>query len=167
MRDDIHEAAERAILANVFTLGVRDLHRQREFYRGLELPQIVDDADYAAFELRGAVLALFPVEKLAADGRGEPEPGRGGIRFTISIVVAVASEVDRLADRFRTLGGRIAKAPVDAEFFEGRSAYVADPEGNFFEIVWATPDNAIVAAAYRAAGLDPPTASERLSGPTA
>jgi hypothetical protein len=62
----------------------------------------VDDDDYAAFELRGAVLGLFPVDKLAADGRGDPEPGRGGVRFT--------------------------KEPVSAAFFEGRSAHVADPK---------------------------------------
>ena len=143
-------------LANVFTLGVRDLTRQRTFYRHLELPQIVDDDDFAAFELRGAVLALFPVEKLAADGRGTPEPGRGGIRFTIGIVVGNAAEVDRWAERFRAAGGQVTKEPVDAEFFEGRSAYVGDPEGNFFEIVWAGPDNAIATAAYRAAGLTAP-----------
>lgn len=143
-------------LANVFTLGVRDLRRQRQFYRDLGLPQIVDDADFAAFELRGAVLALFPVTKLAADGNGEPELGRGGIRFTIGIVVPSAAEVDCLTDRFRAAGGRVTKEPVDAEFFTGRSAYVADTEDNFFEIVWAEPDNAILAAAYRAARETPP-----------
>jgi predicted lactoylglutathione lyase len=146
----------RALLANVFTLGVRDLQRQRAFYRELGLPQIVDDADFAAFELRGAVLALFPVAKLAADGCGEPELGRGGVRFTIGIVVRNAAEVDRLTEQFRAAGGRVTKEPVDAEFFTGRSAYVADTEDNFFEIVWAEPDNAIVAAAYRAARQTPP-----------
>jgi len=40
-------------------------------------PQVVDDDHYAAFELRGAVLGVFPVEKLAADGRGDPERRRG------------------------------------------------------------------------------------------
>ncbi|MEN3615257.1 VOC family protein [Plantactinospora sp. ZYX-F-223] len=148
--------APQTLLANVFTLGVRDLGRQRDFYRSLGFPQVVDDADFAAFQLHGAVLALFPAEKLAADGRGDQELGRGGIRFTIGIVVRQAAEVDRLADQFGAAGGRITKKPTNAEFFPGRSAYVADPEDNFFEIVWAEPDNAIVAAAYRAARLTPP-----------
>lgn len=143
-------------LANVFTMGVRDLPTQREFYRRLGWPQIIDD-DFAAFELRGAVIALFPVEKLAADGRAEPEPGRGGVRFTIGIMVDTAAEVDELAGRFRGSGGRVTKEPVDAEFFEGRSAYVADPEGNYYEIAWAGPENPIFAAAHRAAGQ--PTAA--------
>jgi predicted lactoylglutathione lyase len=75
------------------------------------------------------------------------------VRFTIGILAEQADEVDRLAARFQELGGRITKQPVDAPFFDGRSAYVADPEGNYFEITWAGPDNPIVAAARRAAGL--------------
>ncbi len=51
-----------APLANVFTLGVSDLPTQRQFYRALGWPHVVDDHDYAAFELRGAVLGLFPVD---------------------------------------------------------------------------------------------------------
>jgi predicted lactoylglutathione lyase len=154
--DDSAPSSSRTLLANVFTLGVRDLRRQRGFYRAIGFPQIVDDADFVAFGLDGAVLALFDASKLAADGRGDEELGRGGIRFTIGIVVRQAAEVDRLADRFRAAGGRVTKGPTDAEFFPGRSAYVTDTEDNFFEIVWAEPDNAIVAAAYRAARLTPP-----------
>jgi predicted lactoylglutathione lyase len=152
---DTSESAQLKPLVNVITLGVSDLERQREFYRDLGWPQFVDDDDFAAFELRGAVLALFPTEKLAADGRAAPEIGTGGIRFTLGVVVDSPEEVDRVADRFRAAGGEVTKEPVDAEFFDGRSAYVSDPEANFFEIVWAGPDNAIAAAARRAARLTP------------
>lgn len=144
-----------APLGNVFTFGVRDLPALRAFYRRLGWPQVIDDEDFAAFELRGAVLALFPLERLAADGRGNPEPGRGGIRFTIGVMVESAAEVDALTEVVRQAGGRVAKEPTDAEFFVGRSAYVADPEGNYWEIAWAGPDNAIVAAARRAARQEP------------
>jgi len=48
-----------------------------------------------AFELRGVVLALFPLAKLARDGNTEPEPSTGGIRFTIGVQVDSAEEVDR------------------------------------------------------------------------
>ncbi|MDP8921416.1 MAG: VOC family protein [Chloroflexota bacterium] len=141
-----------APLANVITLGAGDLPALRDFYRHLGWPLVVDSDDFAAFELRGAVLALFPAEKLAADGRGQPDHGRGGIRFTIGVMAENASAVDELTELMRRAGGRVTKEPVDAEFFEGRSAYVADPEGNFWEIAWALPSNAIVAAARRAAG---------------
>ena len=143
-----------APLANVITLGVRDLPVLRDFYRRLGWRQVVDDDDFAAFELRGVVLALFPVDRLAADGNAEPEPGRGGIRFTIGVMADTAEDVDEMTQLVREAGGQVTKEPVDAEFFEGRSAYVADPEGNYWEIAWARPDNPIVAAARRAARQD-------------
>jgi uncharacterized protein len=142
-------------LGNVITFGARDLDLLRTFYGRLGWPQVVDGDDFAAFELRGAVLALFPVDKLAADGRAEPEPGRGGIRFTVGVLVDSAQAVDELAEAMRQAGGRVTKEPVDAEFFPGRSAYVADPEGNYWEIAWAGSENAVLAAARRAAGLAP------------
>jgi predicted enzyme related to lactoylglutathione lyase len=107
------------------------------------------------FELRGAVLALFPIEKLAADGGAEADPPRGGVRFSIGVMAGSPDDVDALIDRVRAAGGRVTKEPVDAEFFEGRSAYFADPEGNYWEVAWAPADNPVAAAANRAAGLAP------------
>src|SRR5215468_4541654 len=71
-------------LANIITLGVQNFDAQRDFYRRLGWPQALDSDGFAVFELRGALLALFPVDKLAADAHAQPEPGRGGIRFTSS-----------------------------------------------------------------------------------
>jgi uncharacterized protein len=143
----------RAPLANMFTLGVRDFDTQRDFYRRLGWPLAFDSEDFAVFELRGAVLALFPVEKLAADSNATPEVGRGGIRFSVIINVDEPGDVDALAAQVREAGGTFTKEPTDAEFFEGRDAYFTDPEGNFWEIAWAAPDNPVVVATRRAAGL--------------
>jgi predicted lactoylglutathione lyase len=145
------DLADPAPLANVVTLGVQDLARMRDFYRALGWPVVTDDGDLCAFELRGSVLALFPAAKLAADGRAAPEAGRGGLRFTLGIMAERREEVDALAARAERAGARVTKAPEDAEFFDGRSAYFADPEGNFWEVAWAPPDNPVVAAARRAA----------------
>jgi len=142
-------------LANTFTLGVRDFDAQRSFYRRLGWPLAFDSDDFAVFEMRGAVLALFPVDKLADDSRAQPELGCGGIRFNIIISVDSPEEVDELADRVRRAGGTLTKEPVDAEFFVGRDAYFSDPEGNYWEIAWAPPDNPVVAAQRRAAGIAP------------
>ena len=140
-------------LANLITLGAHDFTTLRDFYRRLGWVQVMDSDDFAAFELRGIVLALFPLDQLARDGRCEPDPGTGGIRFTIGITVATAEAVDVLAEEMRQAGARVTKEPVDAEFFVGRSAYLCDPEGNYFEIVWAKGDNAVSAAVRRSAGL--------------
>lgn len=140
-------------LANIVTLGVRDLGIQRDFYRRLGWPQVLDSDDFVVFELRGALLALFPVDKLAIDSRAEPGTSDGGIRFSIIISADGPEEVDELADHVRQAGGTVTKDPVDAEFFAGRDAYFADPEGNYWEIAWASADNPVTAAARRAAGL--------------
>ena len=135
-----------APLADVMiTLGAQDLPALRAFYRELGMPQIIDDDDFAAFDLRGVVLALFPIDKLARDGNTEPDLGGEGIRFSLGIMVDTAEEVDQLTERWRSAGARVTKEPVDAEFFTGRSAYLCDPEGNYFEITWAAPTNPITA----------------------
>jgi predicted lactoylglutathione lyase len=85
--------------------------------------------------------------------RAEPETGDGGIRFAIIISMDSPEEVDELADRVRRAGGIMTKEPVDAEFFVGRDAYFADPEGNYWEIAWASADNPVTAAARRAPGI--------------
>ena len=140
-------------LGNIVTLGVRDFVAERAFYRRLGWPQAFDSEDFAVFELRGALLALFPIDQLAADARVAPESARNGIRFSIIVNVQSPQQVDDLARVFREAGGTVTKEPVDAEFFEGRSAYAADPEGNYWEIAWAAAGNTVLAAARRAAGL--------------
>ena len=142
-------------LANIVTLGVQNFEAQRDFYRRLGWPLAFDSDDFAVFELRGALLALFPIDKLGADARARPEPGRGGIRFSIIISVDRPEEVDELAARVREAGGKLTKNPTDAEFFVGRDAYFADPEGNYWEIAFAPPENPVVSASRRAAGVAP------------
>jgi len=150
---DTRAMSELSPLANLITLGARDFPTLRDFYRRLDWSQVMDSDDFAAFELRGVVLALFPLLQLAADGRCDPDLGSGGIRFSIGITVETAEAVDELAEKMRRAGARVTKEPVDAEFFNGRSAYLADPEDNFFEIVWAQDANPVSAAVRRSAGL--------------
>jgi hypothetical protein len=94
-------------LANLITLGARDFSCLPDFYRNLDWPQIIDDGQFAAFELRGIVLALFPINQLARDGNPEPEPGTGGIRFTIGMMVDAPDEVDQLTEQMRHAGARV------------------------------------------------------------
>ena len=113
------------VAAVMITLGARDFGRLRAFYAALDLPRLIEEDDFVAFELRGVVLAVFPIEKLARDGNTEPD-------------------LDGLTEQMRAAGATVAKEPVDAEFFTGRSAYLCDPEGNYIEIAWADPTNPIV-----------------------
>src|SRR5438105_15783777 len=107
-------------LANVFTLGARDLTRLRAFYDRLGWPVVFEDQEFVAYGLRGAVVCLFPVDKLAADGRTDPEPSRAGMRFSIGILVDSSAEVDALAEQVRQAGGRRNIEPVNDEFLRAR-----------------------------------------------
>lgn len=140
-------------LANVITLGVRDFARALHFYQSFGWPQVVDSAGFAVFELRGALVALFGLAELGRDARATPDAGNGGIRSSLIVMVDRPEEVDELAERARQAGATITKEPVDAEFFEGRDCYFADPDGHFWEVAWSPVDNQVVAAARRAAGM--------------
>jgi uncharacterized protein len=140
-------------LANIITLGVSDLHGESDFYGRLGWPLVLDTEDFVVFELRGALLALFGVEDLGRDAQAPPERGHGGIRSSIIISVDRPEDVDELTERAHAAGARVTKAPVAGQFFEGRDAYFADPEGNFWEVAWSASDNPVTAAARRAAGL--------------
>src|SRR6266508_1658731 len=82
-----------APLANVFTLGAREFPRLCAFYDALDWPVVFDDLAFVANGLREAVVCLFPVARLAEDGRAEPEQTRGGTRFTNGIMPATPDDV--------------------------------------------------------------------------
>jgi catechol 2,3-dioxygenase-like lactoylglutathione lyase family enzyme len=115
------------------------------------MPQLDSDV-FTIFELRGAVLALFPVERLSEESHVEPDFSQGGIRSRVGIIAEHPEDVDEIASRVQAAGGTVKKEPAEAESFEGRSMYFTDPEGHHWEVAWTPPDNPIVAAARRAAG---------------
>lgn len=139
-------------LANVITLGAHDMARQRAFYVDLGWPAVIDTEDFVVFELRGALLALFPRDKLADDARAEAAPATTGISTSVIIIVDRAEDVDEVAARAEAAGATLTKPPTDPEFFTGRHAYFADPEGHYWEITFSGDENPVTAAARRAAG---------------
>jgi uncharacterized protein len=138
--------------ASVITLGTRDLSRLRDFYTGLGWPVAVDTDGFAAFRLRGAVLALYPLDELAADARADAAAPERGLRgFAIAINVDRRGEVDTVIEAASSAGARVTKEPVDAEW-GGRSAYFADPEDNHWEVAWVPPDSRVAGAITAATG---------------
>ena len=136
----------------VVTLGARDPEALRRFYEGLGWPTAVEAEDFVAFETRGAVLALFPLDQLAADGNTSLAPRGPGLRgFALAINVETPEQVDETIAAVRDAGGRVTKEPVRAEW-GGRSAYFADPEETYWEVAWVPPDSRMAAAIQRAGG---------------
>ncbi|MEX2245481.1 MAG: VOC family protein [Dehalococcoidia bacterium] len=122
----------------VATLGAHDLPKLRAFYRGLGWREKASSTDgFASFFTGGAILALFPFEQLAADGRLPPSDVATRFRgVTLAINVETAEQVDATIEALRASGATITKEP-QPEVWGGRSAYFTDPEGNLWEVVWA------------------------------
>ena len=120
------------------TLGARDMAVLRAFYRALgwsERPG--SDDDFTTYDLGGLVLALYPIGRLGAEAAPDeslPPPGWNGVTYGIN--VETPAGVDETFGVALTAGARPIARPVRRDW-GGYSAYIADPEGNRWEIAWA------------------------------
>jgi hypothetical protein len=122
---------------NVVTLGARDLPRLRTFYEALGWEVAIEAEDFCAFQLGSLYLGLFPWDKLAADGGAPSAPRAGGMRgFSLGISVERPEQVDEVIASVEEAGAVVTKPPGDPVEFAGRNAYFADPEENYWEVVY-------------------------------
>jgi predicted lactoylglutathione lyase len=121
---------------NMVVLSARNLPVLRRFYRDLGWTEQSGSTDALAFFPLGEItLALFP-------HHAESEESTGGDRsgMTLVVKVATAAGVDTaFADAIKA-GGQSISEPAD-QSFGGRSAVVADPEGNRWELLWTPGAN--------------------------
>jgi catechol 2,3-dioxygenase-like lactoylglutathione lyase family enzyme len=132
------------------TLGARNVKKLRDFYAQLGWPILVDSDNFVAFHTKSALLALFALDDLAADAGAEANAPETGLRgFTLAINVEAPEQVDSTIATVRSCGGRVSKEPVDATLFDGRTAYFADPEDNYWEVVYFGGGGAVGEAVQR------------------
>jgi predicted lactoylglutathione lyase len=123
---------------NYVTLGARDMGGLRRFYSAMgwqERPGSNDD--FATYEVGGFLLALYPLDRLgaeAAPGEQAPESGWNGV--TLGVNLGSSDAVDQAIRASVAAGARAVGTPVRREW-GGYSGYVADPEGNRWELTWA------------------------------
>lgn len=120
------------------TLGVREMPRMRGFYEGLGwTPQPGASDQFCAFLLGGVVLSLYGIDDLAAEAApGEPLVKHGWGGHTFALNVDTRDEVDHVVGAMTAAGARKV-GQVEDRPWGGRTGYVADPEGNRWEIAWA------------------------------
>jgi len=119
---------------NLVTLGVADVARATEFYEGLgwrlspaSVPGVV-----SFFDLDSCVLGLWSAAALAAEARITAPGGPGAVSLAIN--VGSAGDVDAAIEAAVAAGGSVLRPAGDAEEFEGRSGYFADPDGHPWEV---------------------------------
>jgi uncharacterized protein len=109
----------------------------RSFYRALGWPELPDGDDtWTGFLLGGVLLALFPVDDLTAEAApGSPDPS-GWAGVTLTCTVDDRDEV-HAAFTAAVAAGATPVADATDRSWGGRSAFIADPEGNRWEITWS------------------------------
>ncbi len=123
---------------NYITLGVRDMATLRAFYAELGWEERPGSSeDFATYKAGGVILALYPLEQLGQEAApGEPMPGTAWNGLTLGINVESPEVVDVTIGSALAAGARSVASPVTREW-GGYSGYLADPEGNRWEITWA------------------------------
>jgi uncharacterized protein len=122
----------------IITLGVTDLAKATRFYAIIfGIPPNKENEGISFFELSGAWLALYPVDKLAEDISPQLSPTRSGFSgITLAYNARSKSEVVAIFEEVKTAGASIVKTPQDT-FWGGFSGYFADLDGYYWEVVWA------------------------------
>lgn len=120
---------------NFVTIGAKDLIKLKKFYiEKFNWVPLKDDPEIVFFKMNGLIFSLFPAQELAEDA-AVPSEGSGFKGFTLAINYRSEAEVNEV---FKTLGSKgvqIVKPPQKA-VWGGYSGYVADIEGNLWEIAY-------------------------------
>jgi catechol 2,3-dioxygenase-like lactoylglutathione lyase family enzyme len=122
---------------SIVTLGARNMGLLRSFYRALgwhELPN-GDDA-WTGFLLGGVLLALFPLSDLTAEAAPDSQEPTGWSGITLACAVNTRDEVETTFTA-AVSAGATPVADASDRSWGGRSAFIADPEGNRWEITWS------------------------------
>jgi catechol 2,3-dioxygenase-like lactoylglutathione lyase family enzyme len=122
---------------SIVTLGVRDMDVLRSFYRTLGWSELHNgDNSWTGFHLGGVLLALFPLSDLTAEAAPDATAPTGWSGVMLACTVATRDEVDSAFDAAVTAGATPVAAATERSW-GGRSAFIADPEGNRWEITWS------------------------------
>lgn len=120
----------------LITLGVADVNQATEFYEqkfGWKKAASSND-DITFFMLNGMMLSLFNRDSLAEDAAVSPA-GTGFKGFTLAWNARSEAEVDAIVSDLKSNGVTVVKEPQHV-FWGGYSGYVADVDGNLWEIAF-------------------------------
>lgn len=122
---------------SVVTLGAHNLPRLRHFYTALGWEEVKgSDDSWTAYLVGGVLLALYPIDELAKEAEATDAAPTRWSGITLACNVDSAGDVDTAFEAAISAGATVIAEPTQRAW-GGRSGYIADPEGNRWEIAWA------------------------------
>ena len=113
----------------------------RGFYRSWGWREVDESSDnWCAFDVGGCLLSIYPMDLLgdeAAPDQDPPQSGWNGVTFAINF-----ADEESLRGGFAAAvdAGATVVADLTTRFWGGVSGYVADPEGNRWELATGGPN---------------------------
>lgn len=119
----------------ILTIGVDNLATMRDFYvEQFGWTPAAENKDIVFFKLNGVLLGFFKKGDLAQDAQVEAAAAAVGSKpFSLAHDVRTEKEVDELFALLESRGVEIVKRP-EKTFFGAYGGYVADAEGNLWDI---------------------------------
>jgi predicted lactoylglutathione lyase len=124
----------------IVTLGARNLDVLRSFYGAWGWSETeTSTTNWVAYEMGPTKVALWPIEMLRAEAAPERAVAPSDVWNGITLAVNVESKeaVHALCELAVAAGGTAVVEPAERDW-GGYSGYIADPEGNHWEVAWAS-----------------------------
>ena len=120
------------------TLGVKDMEKSKEFYKGLGFQIKDDEPGMVDFHMDGTSFAIIPFRNLAEEAIPENPPEKTHSFTGIALAHNFDSkeEVDALYLKVQELGGMVEFAPKKAVAWNGYHFYFRDLDGYSWEIAY-------------------------------
>ena len=122
---------------SIVTLGVKDLEVSTDFYVtkfGWKKSDHSTDG-ISFFHLNGMLLGLYPIAEFEKEIDGLVLAKEGTNRLTLAYLAKDEADVDKMFEGFKKKKIKILKEP-EKVFWGGYSGYIADPDGNLWEIAY-------------------------------
>jgi catechol 2,3-dioxygenase-like lactoylglutathione lyase family enzyme len=131
---------------SVITLGIDDLARSKRFYmQGFGWTPVFENEEIAFYQMNGFVFGTWLRSKLAEDMALDNLQRPGS--FALAHNVGSPDEADAAIAELLAAGGKLLRK-ADAPPHGGYRGYVADPDGNAWEIAhnpaWQIDDKGFV-----------------------
>ena len=122
----------------LITLGVRDMQKSKEFYKGLGFNITCDEPGMVDFETEGTKFSIIPIKNLAEEANSEnpPEVVNGFTGIVLAHNTDSKEAVDEFYEKVKDLGGSVQFAPKKAVAWNGYHFYFKDLDGHYWEIAY-------------------------------